>query len=448
MSKQHKTPGKILPAKPLSWILILIFLIVAIIPAVRHITCEDSIVLRLGILTGSNWDVANASSYVLIDNAIAKFEKEHPGVTVEYESGIRKEDYSEWLSQKILKGDAPDLFMVLSEDFYQLASLHALENIDTLAQKDENFSTRYYYQSPLEAGQYQGSQYALPYETVPTLMFVNKELLMEEGLEVPDTDWTWDDLMNIAKTVTRDTDQDGVIDQFATYNYGWKEAAYSNDAALFNSAGTKTYLSDEKMIESVRFVKSLNDLNQGQKVTQDQFDGGSVAFMPLSFSDYRTYKTYPYKIKKYSSFQWDCITLPAGPKGDNISEVNTLLFSINKHSKHKEPAWEFMKLLTFESNTQRQIFEYSQGASVLRYVTGSNYAESMLRQDMEVNEKIIDSDLLNDVIENGAIPPGFSNYEEAFILAESEVIKILEEEKNVDSSMKKLQRDMNKYLKQ
>ena len=409
---------------------------------------EKEITLELGIIAESNWDVENATCYEIIDEAIQAFEEEHPGVKVHYDSGIRKEDYSEWLSRKILNGEAPDLFMVLSEDFYKFASLGVLENIDVLARTDSSFSTQYYYQTSLDAGRYEESQYALPYETVPTLMFVNKSLLTREGLDVPESDWTWDDLERISREVTKDTDGDGIIDQFATYNYSWKEAAYSNGVSLFSADGYQSYFSDSRMIDAVKFIKTLYDLNEGQKVAQDQFDGGNVAFMPLSFSDYRTYKTYPYKMKKYSSFQWDCITLPAGPKGDNTSEVNTLLFSMNACSGEKELAWKFMKLLTYESRTQRKIFEYSQGASVLKYVTGSKYAESILRRDMEVNEKIIDSGLLNDVIENGVVPPGFSHYNEGLSLAESEVNKIIEGEKNIDSSMKKLQRDINSYLKQ
>lgn len=55
------------------------------------------------MFTGSNWDVAQANGFTIIDNAIAKFEHAHPGVTVHYYSGIRKDDYSEWFSRKLLQ---------------------------------------------------------------------------------------------------------------------------------------------------------------------------------------------------------------------------------------------------------------------------------------------------------------------------------------------------------
>ena len=62
--------------------------------------------------------------------------------------------------------------------------------------------------------------------------------------------------------------------------------------------------------------------------------------------------------------------------------------TIGNKSKHKELAWEFLKMLTSDSSIQREIFEYSQGASVLKYVTGSRYAESMIRKDMRSNCQI------------------------------------------------------------
>lgn len=71
------------------------------------------IVLEFGMFTGSNWDVANANSFVIIDKAIELFEEEHPGVRIHYYSGVRKDDYSEWFSRKLLAGEEPDVFMVL-----------------------------------------------------------------------------------------------------------------------------------------------------------------------------------------------------------------------------------------------------------------------------------------------------------------------------------------------
>ena len=408
---------------------------------------NKKVVLEVGIFSDSNWGVPSANAYVAMDRAIEKFEEEHPGVEVHYESGIRKKDYYEWLSRKAMRGELPDVFFVTSEDFYTYSTMGILKELDTRVVIDENFREEYFFKTGIEAGKYHDIQYALPYEMVPKLMFVNRTLLEKEGFSVPDTDWTWDDMEEICRAVTKDTDGDGVIDQFGTYNYGWKEAAYSNDAKMFDVDGKKAYFSDKKMIDAVKFTKTLNNLNQKRKVTQKDFEAGRVAFMPLSFAEYRMYKTYPYKIKKYSGFRWDCTTMPAGPRGDNISEVNTLLVGMNEHTRYEELSWEFMKLLTYDTEVQRNIFKYSQGASGLKYITGSKFAESIIRRDMDANEKVIDCKLLESVIENGKTVREFSGYDSAMLFAESGIEEIYENGKNVESSIKILQRDIVNFIK-
>ena len=403
-------------------------------------------VLEFGMFGDSYWEVANADGYVIIDKAIKKFEKLHPEIKIHYYSGIPKYDYEEWLARKILKGDAPDVFMILSEDFSHMVSLGFLENLDKEIQEDKSVEIRDYYETSLEAGKIDDRQYALPYETVPTLMFVNKTLLEKEGIPVPDADWSWDDLYRICKKVTKDLDGDGRLDQFGTYNYGWLEALYSNDGKIFDPQGKKCYLTSERTEESVRFIKRINELYQGEKVTRETFDAGNVAFMPLSFAEYRTYKTYPYKIKKYSDFQWDCITLPAGSMGDNISRVDSLLIGISSESRQKDMAWEFLKMLTNDREIQMELFRYSQGASVLKEVTNSKEAEEILKKDTEKSDKIIDHNLLNQVIMNGRVVKEFPKYKEAMALAEGEVSKLYDSSTNVESALKITQRMVTNLL--
>lgn len=403
-------------------------------------------VLEFGMFGDSYWEVANADGYVIIDKAIKKFEKLHPEIKIHYYSGIPKDDYEEWLARKILKGDAPDVFMILSEDFSHMVSLGLLENLDKEIQEDKSVEIRDYYETSLEAGKIDDRQYALPYETVPTLMFVNKTLLEKEGIPVPDADWSWDDLYRICKKVTKDLDGDGRLDQFGTYNYGWLEALYSNDGKIFDPQGKKCYLTSERAEESVRFIQRINELYQGEKVTRETFDAGNVAFMPLSFAEYRTYKTYPYKIKKYSDFQWDCITLPAGSMGDNISRVDSLLIGISSESRQKDMAWEFLKMLTNDREIQMELFRYSQGASVLKEVTNSKEAEEILKKDTEKSDKIIDHNLLNQVIMNGRVVKEFPKYKEAMALAEGEVSKLYDSSTNVESALKITQRMVTNLL--
>ena len=179
------------------------------------------ITLTLGLYAGSSWDVPNGESYQVIDQAIKKFEKKYPNVHVEYKSGIIKDDYSSWLANEITKGTIPDVFMVLPDDFNTLSSIGILKNLDRLI-KEERIDTSLFYQSALFAGN-NGSQYALPYEINPTIMCINHDLLTKEGIAIPSSNWTIDDFYNISNQVTKDTNNDGVIDQYGYYGFDWQD---------------------------------------------------------------------------------------------------------------------------------------------------------------------------------------------------------------------------------
>ena len=147
-------------------------------------------VIYFGMNAGSYWDVPTGSCYEVIDTAIRRFEEKHPGVSVEYTSGILKEDYPEWLAEQILLGREPDVFMIPSGELDILASLGVLKDLEPLMKKDVEFDRGDYYPAAWRYGNIRDTQYALPYESVPTLMFVNKTLLDKEGIDMPG-EWAW-----------------------------------------------------------------------------------------------------------------------------------------------------------------------------------------------------------------------------------------------------------------
>lgn len=131
---------------------IVILLFTGICLTVLFIRPGRDTVLEFGMFAGSNWDVANADSCIIIDKAIEKFEQAHPGVRIHYYSGIPKNDYSEWLARKILNGETPDVFMVLSNDFDKLASLGLLASLDDRMSQDKDFHKSAFFRTALASG--------------------------------------------------------------------------------------------------------------------------------------------------------------------------------------------------------------------------------------------------------------------------------------------------------
>lgn len=408
--------------------------------------CSQERVIRVGILAESNWDVPNGTVYDIVDMAARRFEEEHPGVQVEYVSGILREDYSEWLAEQLLQGTEPDVFMVLSEDFHMLASLGALKDLTPLIGKDPDFDGEAYYPAAYTCGRWDGRQMALAYECVPRLMFVNKTLLENAGIAVPEDNWTWEEFYEICSQVTADTDGNGVLDQFGCYHYTWTDAVYANGGNLFDNTGTECYVADSEVEEAVLFVERLDDLTQAVQVTAQDFDLGRVAFQPLLFSEYRTYSPYPWRIKKYTGFEWECLPMPAGPSGGNVSEMDVLLMGISARCGHQELAWDFLKLMTYDTEIQGQIFSLSQGASGLRDVVTSAETRKRLDSDMP-DGSTMNMGLLNDIMETAVVMPAFRKYEDAMSMLQEGVESALQDDKNIHTSLITLQRRLRSFLK-
>ncbi len=402
-------------------------------------------VLRVGIFAGSNWNVPAGDSYAVIDAAIQSFEAEHPGVSVRYVSGIKKEDYAEWLAKQILQGEEPDVFFVLPDDFNLYASMGVLQNLALLETEDPSFDSWAYYPPAIAYGQYQGESYALPFESVPTLMFVNKTLLRQEGITVPDNNWTWQDFINICRKVTKDKNGDGILDQFGCYDYTWQQAAVTNGLQIFRSDGNVSYFANAKMEEVVRFLMDLRAVNHGYNVTARDFDMGKVAFRPFTFAEYRTYNPYPWRIKKYATFEWDCIKMPAGPSGKNLSQLDTLLIGMSARTDNKELAWAFLKKLCVDPKIQKLILSKSQGLPVLKAVVESSDTRQILLKDAPGDAKM-DISIISDAMNEAVIAPKFRKYTSTMLMADNELRKIIENTVPLNNSLIKLQKEINAYL--
>ena len=98
--------------------------------------------------------------------------------------------------RKIVSGKTPDVFMVSEQDLSLLAARGVLEKLNGYMNKEDQVA---FYPVAFESGVYQGQTYALPYESNPILMCVNKDLLDKEGIEVPKEGWSLEEFYTICK---------------------------------------------------------------------------------------------------------------------------------------------------------------------------------------------------------------------------------------------------------
>ncbi|MBR1580971.1 MAG: extracellular solute-binding protein [Selenomonadaceae bacterium] len=401
--------------------------------------------MRLGLFAGSNWNVPQGETYIIIDEVIERFEAEHPNVRVKYVSGIKREDYSEWLAEQFLDDAEPDIFFVPAEDFNMYSSMGALMDLTRFLLLDGTFDPTDYYPAAYRYGLFEDKPYALPRESVLTFMFVNKSLLAREGIAMPSNDWTWTEFLDICRRVTRDTDGDGQLDQFGCYDYSWKQAVISNGLNLFREDGKASYFASARMEETVKFMMELRSIHRNYEVSPKDFDMGRVAFRPFSFAEYRTYKPYPWRIKKYTLFDWDCLKMPAGVSNGNTSTLDTLLVGMSARTNEPELAWSLLKALCYDKTTQEMILRKSQALPTRRDVVLSTEAQEIFQWNSTDNAAMTSTDI-SAAMDEAVMPPKFKGCADAMLYADSEITKIISGVISFSNALNRLQKEINARL--
>lgn len=162
-------------------------------------------------------------------------------------------------------------------------------------------------------------------------MFFNKRILQENGYD-PDYPydlqaqgkWTWETFEEMCKKLTRDTDNDGVIDQYAMSSFN-TEFAYaaldSNGASIIGRNADGTYFNNagsEKSMEAWNWIARMfaqYQLPQAEGASWDYFYtafiNGETAF--LADQEYNAQPN-----GRFSSMKddWGFVCFPLGPSGD------------------------------------------------------------------------------------------------------------------------------------
>ena len=137
--------------------------------------------------------------------------------------------------------------------------------------------------------------------------------------------------------------------------------------------------------------------------------------------------------------------MPAGPSGENASELSTMLLGISSRSRNTELAWEFVKLLSYDEDTQRELYTNSHGISPLTAVAES---EDTLQQlyDSIPGSVNFSAEVIGNIMRTAVIMPIFDKYDQALAMAQSAVAEALSNGDVLQSRLQSSQREINIYL--
>jgi len=290
----------------------------------------------------SSW-VSSPSETELFKETLNDFSQQYPALDFKYEP--IPGNYPEKIQLMLGTNTAPDLFFLKGMTAPSYMSFDILQPLDGYINQTPDFDKDDFYPFALEAFNYNGKQYGLPKDINPYVLFYNKALFKEAGIDTIPTNWQ--ELEEMAALLTKDKDGDGKNDQFGFIVEPSVEMVmpfvYQNGGHFQNPDGSLG-ITDDAFIEALDFYhglykKGIATMAQDQGVSWngDAFGRGITA-MAISGG-----WLMPFLKDNFPDVDYGIIPLPEGKQKATVAF--TTAYAMPKSSNFAKESWQMMNYL-------------------------------------------------------------------------------------------------------
>ncbi len=291
----------------------------------------------------------------MYENLLEEFHEENPTITVSVES-IPHADYQQKLSVLAAGNELPDVGWVAERMVPQFVNNNILTDISDVVETEE-FDFDDYIPSTVELWEHEGKLLGLPFSTPPMIMYYNKTLFDEAGLETPielveKGEWTWEQFEESAKALTSGEGNNKTYGarlfnewtNFATipsHTFSFGGSMFSNDMSKFEWNSPEG-IESLNMLERMMF-EDKSHVPPGENMN---FESGKVGMFTFMYS-------YIANIRDITEFEWDIAPLPEGPEG-RVPLLGQAGISVFEGSDHPEEAKKLLAFLGSKTGIQAQ----------------------------------------------------------------------------------------------
>ena len=314
---------------------IVLAMVIALLPAA--VLAEDIVV------TVATWDATTTPYLIATKDA---FEAANPGIKIEY-IDVASQDYHVKVGAMLAGGDTVDIV-----DLKELSNMETWSEAGFIMPLDEMIAADGY-----DMGNYvgmdkcyigaDGNQYGLPYRSDFWVLFYNKTLFDDAGVDYPTNDMTWDEYADLARKMSSGVE--GVDKVWGTHYHTWLStvACWSVCGGDYTLAdGTYDnlkYFYDLVLgLEDEDVIMKNPDISAAGLHYRGAFEVGNIAMLPMGYwfvstliNDIRNGDAEP--------FEWGIVAVPHAegiPAGSSFGSPTGTC--INVRSENKDLAWQFI----------------------------------------------------------------------------------------------------------
>ncbi|MBO0995190.1 sugar ABC transporter substrate-binding protein [Bacillus sp. SD088] len=321
-------------------------------------------------LTMSAW--GNPAEIKVYQRALDEYEKQNPNIKVKL-IPVPSDNYEQKLLTQLSGGQGNDVFYAGSETISKLISTGVIADLTDFLDssssfvKPEEFSEGMWGPAELD-----GKIYGVSVDANPYLMYYNKKILEDAGIEKTPQDlyeegnWNWDTFEKITGKI-RDAGKKGfVVDNNNEVFFSW---VWSNGGQLYDDNGQYILEENEKAQEVFTYLERLiqNDhaiyagsLPKGQ--------GADAMFMSNQVGFINAGRWLTPMFSENKSLEFDYIPWPTNTENKmEPTSIGVAFMAVNKESKHLEEAMKFMSFYTSEEG---QKVRQTENGNAIPSVTG------------------------------------------------------------------------------
>lgn len=330
-----------------------------------------------------------------IQKAADRFMEEHPKVNIKIETFSWNDFYTKWTTG-LASGNVPDMSTALVGQVAEMIYAEALSPVNDLI---DEIGRDKFNESALSETTIEGNNYSIPLYSHAMVMWIRKDLLEANHMEVPTT---WDELYESSKALTKD----GV--------YGLSFPSGSNDFQATNflnfyikSGGgslltddLKANLTSDLALDGIRYwLKVYQDCSPKDSLNYNVLDQATLYYQGKTAFDFNS----GFQISGVAANSpdllkdVDCYPIPTIRKGDPQNGITTSNqpIVIWKKTKNPEICKAFIKTL-YEEETYVE-FLHATPVGMLPAIKGiedlPSYRDNDMIRQFEHAESVISSQI-------------------------------------------------------
>lgn len=313
---------------------------------------ENSNTLKI-YAVGTNSKVSNQ-----LQETINEFKKKYPDIKLNMvlfdTNNIEK--YEKTLLSDTLAGKGPDILYLSSSDAKKLQKSGMLEDLKPLINKDKLFNKKDYNIKIIDAGMYNGKLTLMPLDYYVNQYTTTKELLASNNIKL-DSKFSEKDFMKAIESGSSLINLNGGRKLFAAVgedevsnmnlsNFlagsGYQFIDYENKKVYFDKLEFKRLIEDYKKIYKASSRKAEGEGTSGTEGFQ-ALKSGEALFSNDRMESFKDFLASESLIDAITKETLSINNLPMQNGGDNVVGIVSCSMAINKNTKNKEAAYNFLK---------------------------------------------------------------------------------------------------------